>query len=76
MWVIHIINIIYPRIIIKNRLFHIWWYEKNSKDLNDKTVDSQFYNIHHIDGNHLNNNFWNLIKIENSRLYLTNELNQ
>ncbi len=46
-----------------NRLFHIWWYEKNSGD----SVNISLWNVHHIDGDHLNNEYWNLIKIDKEK---------
>ncbi len=43
-------------------LFHIFWYCKNS---NEKQKDLKDFNIHHIDGDKKNNDYSNLIKIDN-----------
>ncbi|MBU0958488.1 MAG: hypothetical protein KKB31_00950 [Nanoarchaeota archaeon] len=42
-------------------LFHIFWYCKNS---NEKQKDLKGFNIHHIDGDKRNNDYLNLIKID------------
>jgi hypothetical protein len=46
------------------KLFHVFWYEKKSKEPSEKNIDTSKFNIHHIDGNKSNNEFWNLIKID------------
>jgi len=42
--------------------FHVFWYCKNS---NEKQKDLDGFNIHHIDGDKWNNDYSNLIKIDN-----------
>ncbi len=44
----------------KNKSFHVWWYEKNSQE----RVYTNLFNVHHIDGDRRNNDYYNLIKID------------
>jgi len=56
----------------EKKLFHIWWYEKNSED----KVDSKLFEVHHIDGDKRNNDYSNLIKIEKSIHYSIHRFNR
>lgn len=44
-------------------LFHIWWYNKNTKPEDRVKQENTVYNIHHIDGDKYNNNISNLIRL-------------